>query len=58
MSPLLTDAIDKVLRDADVPVTNQSEALRYIIRDWLISRGYLTPSPLASLRGGHEQPPE
>lgn len=41
LSPPLQAAIEEVLRDPDVPVTNTSEAIRFIIRDWLRQRRYL-----------------
>ena len=41
MSLEMQSAIEAVLRDPDVPPTNTSEAIRWIIRDWLIGHGYL-----------------
>lgn len=41
MSDPLQAAINQVLLDPDAPVSNTSEAIRFILRDWLISHGYL-----------------
>ena len=38
----IQDAIREVLTDPSIPCTNNSEAIRFIIHDWLRSHGYLT----------------
>lgn len=40
MEPELTEAIDR-FRSEDEAVATQSEAIRRILRDWLIGNGYL-----------------
>jgi hypothetical protein len=37
----LQDAINQVLRDSSRPCSNTSEAIRFIVRDWLVEHGYL-----------------
>jgi hypothetical protein len=41
----LSDAIDRVIADPFIPVTNHTEALRFILWDWLVSHGYLDAAP-------------
>jgi metal-responsive CopG/Arc/MetJ family transcriptional regulator len=38
----LVDAIERIQREED-PIPNQSEAIRRILRDWLIGHEYLKP---------------
>lgn len=37
------DAIAAFQADNEPPIENQSEAIRTILRDWLIGHGYLKP---------------
>lgn len=40
----LIDAIAAFQTDGEPPIDNQSEAIRRILRDWLIGHGYLAES--------------
>jgi len=40
----IVDGVSKFQADENPPIANQSEAIRRIIRDWLISHGYLDSS--------------
>lgn len=41
----LVDAIAAFQGDHDPPIQNRSEAVRRILRDWLIGHGYLPHDP-------------
>lgn len=45
MPPDLADAISKFVADQDPQLPNTSEAIRAILRDWLIGHGYLDLPP-------------
>ena len=41
MSRDITEAIEAYIADQDPPPPNRSEAIRAMLRDWLVTRGYL-----------------
>lgn len=45
ISPDIAEGIDAYVGDQEPPPPNRSEAIRYILRDWLIGHGYLELPP-------------
>lgn len=41
----LLSGIEKFQADESPPIVNQSEAIRRIIRDWLVGHGYIAAEP-------------
>lgn len=44
VTPYLNKALEQVLLDPEFPVTNMSEAVRYILLDWLLTNKFMVPS--------------